>query len=123
MSQSSCIFCKISQKIIPSTKVFESEDVFAFHDIQPAAPTHILIIPKKHIATINDLDADDANILGNMMLAAKQIAADLNVAEQGYRLIVNCGPDALQSVFHIHIHLMAGQKMGWPPFPGKAISH
>lgn len=123
MSQESCIFCKIARSEIPSKKVYETDDVFAFHDINPAAPTHVLIIPKQHIETINDLDPEHAMVMGNIMLAAKQIAKDLGIAGSGYRLVTNCGPDALQSVFHIHVHLLAGQRMGWPPFPGKATPH
>jgi histidine triad (HIT) family protein len=123
MQDSSCIFCKIANSEIPSKKVYETEDIFAFHDINPITPIHILIIPKKHIATINDLAPEDAQIMGNLTLAAKQIAKDMQIAPSGYRLVINCGPDAIQSVFHIHVHLMAGQKMGWPPFPGASRPH
>lgn len=107
-----CIFCKIIAKEIPGDIIYTDKDVIAFRDIQPAAPTHILIIPNKHIASINELEEDDARLLGKMNLAAKQIAKDEGVVESGYRLIINNGPDAGQVVFHIHMHLLAGKKLG-----------
>ena len=107
-----CIFCKIIAKEIPGDVVYADEFVTAFRDIQPAAPTHILIIPNKHIASVNALEEDDAHLLGKMNLAAKQIAKDEGVDESGYRLIINNGPDAGQLVFHIHMHLLAGKKLG-----------
>ncbi|ACF13269.1 histidine triad (HIT) protein [Chloroherpeton thalassium ATCC 35110] len=121
--EESCIFCKIVAGQIPSKQVYSDDDVLAFHDVNPAAPVHVLIIPKEHIPTINDLQASDAEIMGKLMLAARKVASQLGLAESGYRLILNCGPDALQSVFHIHMHLVGGQKMGWPPFPGDAQAH
>lgn len=111
MSQD-CIFCKIVAGTIPCRKVFESETVFAFHDIQPIAPIHILIIPKKHIASMNEAVQEDREVLGDLLLAAKQIAEELGVAEDGYRLINNCGSNGGQVVYHIHIHLLAGEKIG-----------
>ncbi|WP_127582632.1 histidine triad nucleotide-binding protein [Paenibacillus koleovorans] len=107
-----CIFCKIVEGTIPSKKVFESEHVVAFHDIQPAAPVHVLIIPKKHIASINEVEAADREVLGEVLLAAPQIARQLGVAESGYRLINNCGSDGGQVVYHIHMHLLGGEKLG-----------
>lgn len=107
-----CIFCKIVEGSIPSKKVYENEHVIAFHDIQPAAPVHILIIPKKHIASMNDVAPEDWHLLGEIHKAAQEIAKEQGVAESGYRLVNNCGPDSGQIVFHIHYHLLAGEKLG-----------
>lgn len=110
-----CLFCKIVAGDIPAKVVYENDHVMAFNDINPQAPLHVLIIPKKHIATINDLEADDAQVVGEMYLAAKQIAADAGYADTGYRVAMNCGADAGQTVFHIHLHLLAGRPLSWPP--------
>lgn len=107
-----CIFCKIVAKEIPSDVVYADEYVTAFRDIQPAAPTHVLIVPNKHIASINELTEEDAHLLGKMNLAAQQIAKDEGVDQSGYRLIINNGADAGQVVFHLHMHLLAGKKLG-----------
>lgn len=107
-----CIFCKIVEGAIPSKKVFENEHVIAFHDIQPAAPVHILIIPKKHISSMNDVESGDWYLLGEIHSAAQQIAKGQGIAQTGYRLINNCGPDSGQVVFHIHYHLLGGEKLG-----------
>ncbi len=107
-----CIFCKIIAKDIPGEVVYSDEFVTAFRDIQPVAPTHILIVPNKHIASVNALTEEDAHFLGKMNLAAQQIAKNEGVAEGGYRLIINNGADAGQVVFHIHMHLLAGKKLG-----------
>ncbi|CAM3437600.1 histidine triad nucleotide-binding protein [Marinicrinis lubricantis] len=107
-----CIFCKIVQGEVPSNKVFENEHVVAFHDISPQAKIHILIIPKKHIPTMNDLETEDAFLLGEIHLAAGQIAKEFGIHESGYRLINNCNQDAGQVVFHIHYHLLGGEKLG-----------
>jgi len=112
---SDCIFCKITAGEIPSDKVYEDENVFAFRDINPVAPTHVLIIPKKHISTINDLRQDDAATMGNLFLAAKTIANQEGYAEDGYRTVMNCGEAAGQTVFHVHLHLLAGRELNWPP--------
>jgi histidine triad (HIT) family protein len=95
--------------------VFEDDAVLAFRDVNPQAPLHVLIIPRTHIATTNDLTADNADIVGKLYLAAKQIAADEGVAEPGYRMVMNCNPGAGQSVYHIHLHVLGGRSMGWPP--------
>ncbi|SEN09144.1 histidine triad nucleotide-binding protein [Paenibacillus sp. OV219] len=106
-----CIFCKIIEGSIPSKKVFENEHVVAFHDIQPAAPVHILLIPKKHIATMNDVtDADDA-LMAELLRAARHVARELGVAESGYRLVNNCNSDGGQIVYHLHFHLLGGEKL------------
>mgnify|MGYP002641160432 CR=1 FL=1 len=107
-----CIFCKIIAKEIPGDVVYADEYVTAFRDIQPAAPTHILIIPNKHIPSINELAEDDAHLLGKMNIAAQKIAKAEGVVESGYRLVINNGADAGQVVFHIHMHLLAGKKLG-----------
>ncbi|MGD2153402.1 MAG: histidine triad nucleotide-binding protein [Gemmatimonadales bacterium] len=110
-----CLFCKIAAGEIPAEKVKEDDDWIAFRDISPQAPTHILIIPREHIATLNDLEPGNAALLGQLFLAAKQIAAEEGIAEPGYRTVVNCNADAGQAVFHIHVHLLGGREMGWPP--------
>jgi histidine triad (HIT) family protein len=112
---SKTIFDKIITGEIPADIVYDDDQVLAFRDINPQAPVHILIIPKKPIPTINDLTDRDAELVGRLFLAAKQIAADLGVAESGYRTLMNCNKDGGQDVFHIHLHLLAGRQMTWPP--------
>ncbi|EIJ36022.1 histidine triad nucleotide-binding protein [Thiothrix nivea] len=112
---SNCLFCRIVAGEIPAKIAYEDDDVLAFHDINPQAPLHVLIIPRKHIATINDLATDDAELVGRLYLAAKKIAAEAGYAEEGYRVVMNCGADAGQTVFHIHLHLLAGRHLTWPP--------
>jgi len=112
---SDCIFCKIVAGEIPADKVYESDTVIAFRDIEPQAPKHLLVIPKRHVATLNDLDEGTVGLVGELYLAAKQVAADEGVAESGYRTLINCNEDGGQDVFHVHLHLMAGRRMGWPP--------
>tara|TARA_B100002052_G_scaffold93879_1_gene86586 strand:- start:936 stop:1277 length:342 start_codon:yes stop_codon:yes gene_type:complete len=109
------IFNKIINKEIKADIVFENDKVIAFKDINPAAPIHLLIIPKKNIKTINDIQENDKELIGELFLAAKKIAKDYNIDKNGYRLIFNCNDDAGQSVFHIHMHLLAGRKLSWPP--------
>jgi histidine triad (HIT) family protein len=115
MSEADCLFCKIAAGEIPAEIVSEGPDWVAFRDISPQAPTHVLIIPREHIATLNDVDAGGAALLGQLLLAAKEIAADEGIAESGYRTVFNCNAGAGQSVFHIHVHLLGGRDMGWPP--------
>jgi len=110
-----CIFCKIVTGEIPAAVVYDDDQVLAFRDIQPEAPVHIIIIPKRHIATLNDLTSTDAELIGRMHLAARQVALDLGVADSGYRTLINCNRDAGQYVFHVHMHLLAGRNLGWPP--------
>jgi len=95
--------------------VYEDDDVLAFRDANPQAPTHVLIIPREHIATTNDLDAENAHLVGRLHLAAQQVAAAEGIAERGYRMVMNCNPEAGQSVYHIHLHLLGGRPMAWPP--------
>ena len=110
-----CIFCKIADGEIETDFVYEDDQVVAFRDLNPQAPTHVLVIPREHIATTNDLTAQNADIVGRMTLAAKQIAEQDGIAERGYRTVLNCNPEAGQSVFHIHLHVLGGRPMGWPP--------
>ena len=112
---SDCLFCKMVAGEIQPDVVFEDDEVLAFRDVNPQAPVHVLVIPKSHIATTNDLDADNAHLLGRLYLAAKKIAADEGIAESGYRTIINCNAGAGQSVYHIHLHLLGGRALGWPP--------
>jgi histidine triad (HIT) family protein len=110
-----CIFCKIANKEVNARIVYEDDRVVAFHDLFPAAPTHLLVIPKQHYATLNDVPASDALILGELMTTASKLAADLGVADDGYRVVMNCNGNGGQSVYHIHLHLLAGRKLTWPP--------
>jgi histidine triad (HIT) family protein len=110
-----CLFCKIIAGDIPAEVVYEDEQVLAFRDIGPQAPTHVLVIPKKHIATLNDLQDSDAELVGRMMLAAKAVAEKEGIAEAGYRTVFNCNAGAGQTVFHIHLHILGGRPMSWPP--------
>lgn len=112
---SNCLFCKIADKEIDSDIVYADEHVIAFNDTNPQAPQHILIIPRKHIATINDIDDTDTILLGNLFLAARNIAQQLGVDEKGYRVVMNCNRDAGQTVFHLHLHFLAGRPLHWPP--------
>lgn len=112
---SDCIFCRIAAGQIPATMLYDDGEVLAFRDINPEAPIHLLIVPRRHISTLNDLNEADAALIGRLYLAGKQVAAELGVAERGYRTVINCNRDAGQIVFHIHMHLLAGREMGWPP--------
>ena len=108
-----CLFCRIVRREIPAKVIHEDEHTLAFRDIDPKAPTHVLVIPKLHVATLND--ATDAMLLGRLLLAAKQVAAAEGIADSGYRTVVNCGAGAGQTVFHIHVHLLGGRSLSWPP--------
>lgn len=110
---SDCLFCRIAAGEIPANVAYQDDDVIAFHDISPQAPLHVLVIPRKHIATINDIEAADAELVGKLYLVAKQVAADAGHSD--YRVVMNCGADAGQSVFHIHLHVLAGRQLSWPP--------
>ncbi|MCW9014280.1 MAG: histidine triad nucleotide-binding protein [Gammaproteobacteria bacterium] len=110
-----CIFCKIIAGEIPGDIIYQDDDVLAFRDLNPQAPTHALVIPKKHISTINDIQSDDAELVGKMFLAAQKIAKDDGIAEPGYRTVMNCNSGAGQTVFHIHLHVLGGRAMSWPP--------
>jgi len=112
---SDCLFCKIAGGEIPSEFVYEDDDVVAFKDLNPQAPQHYLCIPRQHVSTTNDLNTGNAHLIGKLYLAAKSIAAELGVADDGYRLVMNCNDHGGQSVYHIHLHLLAGRPMSWPP--------
>jgi histidine triad (HIT) family protein len=112
---SDTIFSKIIAREIPADIVYEDNAVIGFRDINPQAPVHVLIATKRPIATLNDVSADDGALLGALLLAAKQVAADLGIADSGYRTVINCNQDGGQDVFHIHMHLLGGRPMGWPP--------
>jgi len=109
-----CLFCRIIRGEIPAKKVYEDEETFVFEDIKPQAPTHVLIIPKKHIVGIREAQLEDAEIVGKLHLVAAQIARDRKI-ENGYRTVFNVGPGAGQSVFHLHLHLLGGRPLTWPP--------
>ncbi len=110
-----CLFCKMASGEIKPDIVYEDDDVVAFRDINPQAPTHVLVIPRKHISTLNDLEPGDAELVGKLALAARQVAADEGIADAGYRTLMNCNEGAGQTVFHIHLHVLGGRRMHWPP--------
>jgi histidine triad (HIT) family protein len=110
-----CLFCKIAQHEIKADIVLEDENAVAFRDINPAAPTHVLVIPKKHIVSLNDASEADQALLGRLMLTARAVAEKLDLLNSGYRIVVNNGKDAGQSVFHLHVHVLAGRALAWPP--------
>jgi histidine triad (HIT) family protein len=110
-----CLFCKLVNREIPTEIVFESDTVFAFKDIEPQAPHHVLIIPKKHIPTLNDLSAEDSGLVSELVLTATQIARELKIDESGYRTLFNCNDEGGQDIYHIHLHLLGGRQMAWPP--------
>jgi histidine triad (HIT) family protein len=109
------LFLKIINREIPADIVYETDEILAFRDISPKAPVHILIIPKEHIETINDLETGHAEIIGNLFLVAAEIAAKEGIADDGYRVVMNCNQSGGQAVYHIHLHLLGGRQMGWPP--------
>ena len=110
-----CIFCKIARHEIPCHIVYEDEDVLAFKDLKPVAPVHILVIPKQHISGVMSVEDEDAGIMGKIFLAIKKLAEEQGVSEDGFRVVVNQGEKAGQSVFHLHFHMLAGRPMNWPP--------
>jgi histidine triad (HIT) family protein len=112
---SECIFCRIVEGTLPAKRLFADGRLLAIQDINPQAPLHVLIVPHRHIATLNDLQADDDGLIGEMFRRAAAIAAERGYAERGYRTVINCNAEAGQSVFHIHLHLLAGRRMTWPP--------
>lgn len=109
-----CLFCKIINREIPAEIVFEDEQVVAFEDINPQAPTHLLIIPRKHIATLNDLEEGDLALAGRLQFTASRLAKERGFAEEGYRVVMNCNDQGGQTVYHIHMHLMGGRRFTWP---------
>ncbi len=112
---SDCLFCKMVAGEIQPDIVYEDDDVLAFRDVNPQAPVHVLVIPKQHISTINDLQPEQNELMGKLYQAARQVAQQEGINERGYRTLVNCNAEAGQTVFHIHMHLLGGRPMGWPP--------
>ena len=112
---SDCIFCKIVKKEIPSQIVYESPGFIAFRDINPQAPTHIVLVPKTHMERVSDLTPQTAPLVGELVLAANRLAKELGVSDTGYRLVINCNRDGGQTVFHLHLHLLGGRAFHWPP--------
>jgi len=112
---SQCLFCRIAGGEIPSTQVYADDEVYAFRDINPAAPQHILVIPRKHISSLNEAGDEDQALLGKLLLAARKIARDQGFAEDGFRTVINTGDQGGQTVFHIHVHVLSGRNLSWPP--------
>jgi histidine triad (HIT) family protein len=112
---SDCLFCKIRDGLIPAKVVYHDDQCLAFEDINPQAPTHVLFIPHKHIATVNDITAEDREVVGHLFIAAAKLARERGHADNGYRVVMNTQRDAGQTVFHIHLHLLAGRPLHWPP--------
>lgn len=110
-----CLFCRIVRREIPATIVFEDEHLTAFRDVNPQAPMHVLIVPRRHIPSLNDLEAKDDALVGEMIRRAAALARENGHAERGYRTVFNCNPDAGQTVFHIHLHVLGGRPLHWPP--------
>ncbi len=115
MSEENCIFCKIAAGMIPAHKVYEDDLAVAFHDITPQAPTHVLIIPREHLESLNDAGKSDQALLGHLLWLAPKIANQLGIAENGFRTCINTGGDGGQSVLHLHVHVLGGRPMTWPP--------
>lgn len=110
-----CLFCSIIEKKFPSKEVYEDEHVLAFQDVKPQAPIHILVVPKKHISTMLETKPEDNELIGHLFQVANKIARDKGVAEKGFRLVINCNHEAGQTIYHTHLHLLAGRPMRWPP--------
>ncbi len=110
-----CLFCKMVAREMQPDIVYENDDVLAFRDVNPQAPVHILVIPKQHISTINDLQPEHNELIGKLYQVARQVAQQEEISERGYRTLINCNAEAGQTVFHIHMHLLGGRPMGWPP--------
>ncbi|MEX0708817.1 MAG: histidine triad nucleotide-binding protein [Woeseia sp.] len=115
MTDKDCLFCQIVSGDIDADIVLENDRLIAFRDINPQAPTHVLIIPRKHVATINDLTEDDVDPMGALFLAAAEVAQKDGIADDGYRVVMNCNEGAGQSVFHVHLHVLGGRRLDWPP--------
>jgi histidine triad (HIT) family protein len=111
----SCIFCEIAAGRRPAREVYSDDQLMAFHDINPQAPTHVLVIPRRHVTSLLDLAPEDDGLVGAMVRKARDIAREMGFAERGFRLAMNCGDDAGYSVYHIHLHLLGGRQLGWPP--------
>ena len=114
-AETDCLFCRIAAGDVPATLVHADDVLVAFRDIRPQAPTHVLLVPRRHIASANDLAPEDADLVGRLVLSARAIAAEQDLATTGYRLVLNCGEWAGQTVHHLHLHLLGGRRLGWPP--------
>ncbi len=112
---SDCLFCKLAAGVIPCDKVFEDDEFLAFRDISPQAPTHVLVIPKRHVSSTADLGPEDAAEAGRLVTTATRISRELGLDDAGYRWVINCGEDGGQSVSHLHLHILGGRRLGWPP--------
>jgi len=110
-----CLFCNIAAGDAAADILYQDDEVVAFRDIRPQAPHHILVIPRRHVATLNDFEPEDARLAGRLILVAAQIARELGIEERGYRLVTNCNREAGQTVYHVHLHLLAGRPLRWPP--------
>ena len=110
-----CLFCKIIAGEIPSTEVYSDDDIYAFRDINPAAPTHLLVIPKKHLTDVKSAGAEDEALMGKLLLRANDIAAEQGLTDDGFRYVINTGRNGGQTVFHLHLHILGGRQLGWPP--------
>jgi histidine triad (HIT) family protein len=110
-----CLFCEIIAGRVPSRRAYEDDEILAFHDINPQAPVHVLLIPKKHITSLADLAPEDDAVIGTMVRKARDLAGELGLAERGYRLVFNYGDEAGYSVYHVHLHLLGGRRLSWPP--------
>lgn len=110
-----CLFCKIAEGKIPAQVVFEDDEIIAFRDVNPQAPTHVLLVPRRHIPTLNDLRPSDGMLVGKLLLQARNLAEQGGIAADGYRTVFNCNRDGGQSVYHIHLHLLGGRALHWPP--------
>lgn len=115
MSTSDCIFCRIAAGEVPATMVHTDDDIVAFRDASPQAPTHLLVIPRRHIASLDEADPDDAALLGSLLLRARELARAEGMADDGYRTVLNVGADGGQTVHHLHLHLLGGRALDWPP--------
>lgn len=111
----SCVFCAIANKEVKSKIVYEDDRAVAFQDINPKAPVHVLVVPRKHISTLNDAGEEDEELIGHLLSVARTIAFDHQIGRDGYRIVINCGPDGGQTVDHLHVHLLGGRVMTWPP--------
>jgi histidine triad (HIT) family protein len=110
-----CSFCEIAAGRLPARMVYSDDQLVAFHDINPQAPTHVLLIPRKHITSLLDVEAADDPLTGALVRRAREIAGEMGLGERGFRLVMNCGDDAGYSVYHVHLHLLGGRPLGWPP--------
>lgn len=115
MTETDCVFCRIVRGELPSETVLEEDDLVAFRDLNPQAPTHVLVVPRRHIASVNELEAGDAELAGRLILAGRRVAGEEGLADGGYRLVLNTGSDGGQTVDHVHLHVIGGRRMTWPP--------